>query len=110
MSYHGTMTAWKDGCRCDACRGYAKRVLGIANPSMRPPRFAAPKPKKRMDSTRIKAAVAESGRTVDDVAKAAMMPKSTLKNYMLYGVHSESPTLRRIAYALGVEASELVEP
>lgn len=110
MRYHGCDRGWLDGCRCDACRGYARRVLGIKNPSKEPPRFTPPKPKRRADSTRMKAAVAESGRTVDDVAKAAMVPKSTLKNYMLYGVRSESPTLRRIAYALGIDPGELVEP
>jgi hypothetical protein len=50
MRYHGCELGWLDGCRCDACRGYAKRVLGIEHPPIEPPR---PRPKPDPDAARI---------------------------------------------------------
>ena len=50
MRYHGCERGWLDGCRCDACRDYARRALGIANPPTEPPR---PRPKPDPDAARI---------------------------------------------------------
>lgn len=63
MRYHGCERGWLGGCRCDACRDYARRVLGIEHPPTEPPCIAKqPRPKPDPDAARILKHLEESAR------------------------------------------------